>query len=213
MGILRRAAVVQSLEEAAGQAEIALGFTTRLGKRRRDGFDLRDAVERIVAESPQARVVAVFGREDKGLTNPELERCHWLVRIPTEPDLRSLNLAQAVGLFAYEVAAARRSSRRAPAQTRTVATVEALEGLYAHLERVLTEIGFIEEQDPARMMNEVRRILSRRLPDPRDVRILRGILSKVEWALERAESKRSAQTGSDPQGPRRAPSPSGRGMG
>jgi tRNA (cytidine32/uridine32-2'-O)-methyltransferase len=195
--ILRRAAVAATLAEAVGQAEIALGFTTRLGKRRRDGLDLREAVERIATESPQARVAAVFGREDKGLTNLELERCHWLVRIPTGPDLPSLNLAQAVGLFAYEVAGARRSAQRTPSRNRAVATVEALEGLYAHFEKVLTEIGFIEEENPARMMNEIRRILSRRLPEPRDVRILRGILSKVELALAKAGQEPSARPRSD----------------
>jgi tRNA C32,U32 (ribose-2'-O)-methylase TrmJ len=69
--------------------------------------------------------------------------------------------------------------------------VAELEGLYAHVERVLLEIGFIEEKSPARMMNEVRRIVSRRLPEPRDVRILRGILAKVELALRRAREHKT----------------------
>lgn len=184
--ILRRARIVTSLEEAVGEAEVALGFTTRLGKRRRDGLDLREAVERIAAEFSECRVAAVFGREDKGLTNEELDPCHWLVRIPTDPQCSSLNLAQAVGLFAYEVAEARRAASDRPARNRAAATVQELEALYAHFEDVLLEIGFIEEEDPSRMMNEVRRIVSRRLPDPRDVRILRGVLSKVKWALDRA---------------------------
>lgn len=188
VGRVRDARVVGSVEDALADAELALGFTTRLGKRRRDGLDLRPAVARIAREHPGARVAAVFGREDTGLTNAELERCHWLVRIPTHRGLPSLNLAQAVGLFCYEAAQGlgQTGSLTAPRP----ATVAELEGLYGHAEKVLQEIGFIEEASPERMMNEIRRILSRRLPEPRDVRILRGILAKVELALERARQDR-----------------------
>lgn len=183
--VVREARLARSLEEALEGAEVALGFTTRLGKRRRDGVDLRPAAERLAREAPTARVAAVFGREDAGLTTGELQRCHWLVRIPTHRRLPSLNLAQAVGLFCYEASLA--WAAPAPGATPRPAPVSELEGLYAHVERVLLEIGFIEEASPARMMNEVRRIVSRRLPEPRDVRILRGILAKVELALRRAK--------------------------
>jgi len=186
--LVRGARIANSLDEALADTELALGFTTRLGKRRRDGLDLRPAAERIAGEAPGARVAAVFGRGDKGLTNAELERCHWLVRIPTHRDLPSLNLAQAVGLFCYE--ASRCVGEAGGLTAPRPATVAELEGLYGHAEKVLQEIGFIEEASPERMMNEVRRMLSRRLPEPRDVRILRGILAKVELALERARRGR-----------------------
>ena len=184
-GIARGARVEQTLAGALADAELALGFTTRLGRRRNDGLELREAVETAAGEVPSARIAAVFGREDAGLTTAELNLCHWLVRIPTTRELPSLNLAQAVGLFAYEVRTAR--LREAPeSEPRRPATVAEMEGMYAHFERVLWRIGFIEEESPDRMMNHVRRIFSRRIPGPRDVRILRGILSKVELALERA---------------------------
>ncbi|MDW7711496.1 MAG: RNA methyltransferase [Deferrisomatales bacterium] len=186
-GLVRGADLAGTLDEALAGADLALGFTTRLGKRRRDGLDLRQALERLAREAGGARVSAVFGREDKGLTNAELERCQWLVRIPTAPGLPSLNLAQAVGLFCYEASLAL-GARGSPAGPRPAAVPE-LEGLYRHAERVLQEIGFIEEASPRRMMNEVRRIFSRRLPEPRDVRILRGILAKMEGALKRSGHK------------------------
>lgn len=185
--VVRGARLASTLEEALGEAEVALGFTTRLGKRRRDALDLRAAVERLSREAPTARVAAVFGREDAGLTTAELQRCQWMVRIPTHRRLPSLNLAQAVGLFCYEVSLAL-AAPPAPAAA-APAPVAELEGFYAHAERVLQEIGFIEEASPARMMNEVRRIVSRRLPERRDVRILRGVLAKVESALARARGR------------------------
>jgi TrmH family RNA methyltransferase len=185
--LVRDARVAPNLAEALSDAELALGFTTRLGKQRRDGVELRPGVEQIAREHSGLRIAAVFGREDRGLTTGELNLCHWLVRIPTDPRLPSLNLAQAVALFAYEWSEARRADLGGPS-VRGTATVAELEGLYAHLEAVLTTIGFIEERSPARMMNHVRRIFSRRLPDARDVRILRGILSKVEGKTRAAEA-------------------------
>lgn len=197
--LARSAHVVGDLREALADVELALGFTTRLGRRRRDGYDLRQAVAALREEAPRARIAAVFGREDAGLSNAELEACQWLVRIPTRREFSSLNLAQAVGLFAYELAAGNPGSQAPGPRSRTPASGAELEGMYGHFERVLGEIGFFEEESPARMMNELRRILSRRLPDPRDVRILRGILSRVEWALERS----AGGHGRPPRGPGR----------
>lgn len=189
--LVRGARIVGTLNEAVADAELALGFTTRLGRRRNDGLELRQAVEQAARElASDARIAAVFGREDAGLTTAELDLCHWLVRIPTDRGLPSLNLAQAVGLFCYEVRMARLAAAPESVPYRP-ATVAEMEGMYAHFERVLWEIGFIEEESPDRMMNQIRRIFSRRLPSPRDVRILRGILSKVELALRRPELRKA----------------------
>ncbi|MHB8765622.1 MAG: RNA methyltransferase, partial [Deferrisomatales bacterium] len=184
--LARSARVAASLAEALADTELALGFTARVGKRRADSLNLRPAVNRALAEAPGARLAAVFGREDSGLTTAELDLCHWFVRIPTSPQLPSLNLAQAVGVVAYELASARAAAAPQAPLARRSATVAEMEGFYGHLEGVLQEIGFIEEASPDRMMNQLRRLFSRRLPEPRDVRVLRGILSKVQWSLQRA---------------------------
>ncbi|RMG98340.1 MAG: RNA methyltransferase [Candidatus Dadabacteria bacterium] len=186
--LVRNARVVPDLFEALRDVELALGFTTRLGRRRNDGLELRPAVAELARHHAGARVAAVFGREDAGLTTAELDLCHWLVRIPTDRGLPSLNLAQAVGLFCYEVRLANLAARPESEPYRP-ATVAEMEGLYAHFEKVLWDIGFIEEASPERMMNQIRRIFSRRLPTSRDVRILRGILSKVEWKLGLPKSR------------------------
>ncbi len=184
--LARSARVVGSLAEALADVDLALGFTARLGKRRRDSLELRPALERAAAEAPAARLAGVFGREDSGLTTAELEQCQWLVRIATDPALPSLNLAQAVGLFAYETSTLGRARRYPAEPARKVAGVAEMEGFYGHLEAMLRGIGFFEEASPERMMGELRRIFSRRLPEPRDVRILRGILSKVQDTVARA---------------------------
>lgn len=185
--ILENARTFLTLAEALADCSVAWGFTTRLGKKRTDGQDLRPAIEGLACEMPGGRMAAVFGSEDAGLTTEDLEKCSLLVRIPTAPDLSSLNLAQAVALFSYEAHELGRKLKGPLPSKKNTATVEELEGLYAHLEEVLQLIGFIEEKSPARMMNVMRRMISRRMPDPRDVRIIRGVLSKVELAVERAK--------------------------
>ncbi len=186
--ILAKAEVHSTLPDALSDTELSLGFTNRLGKNRTDGLDLKDAIEMLSHKGPLGRVAAVFGSEDKGLSNEDLEKCSLLVRIPADPGMQSLNLSQAVGIFAYEVYNARLFEAPKGKKPRNLATNSELEGLYAHLEEVLQAIHFIEEKSPARMMNYMRRFLSRRMPGPRDVAVLRGILSKVELTIERARA-------------------------
>lgn len=184
--ILKNALIFEELSEAIADFELALGFTARLGKKRAEHATLRQTVGELSGNFPE-RMAAVFGSEDKGLSNSDLELCHRLVRIPTSTAIESLNLSQAVCLFAYEAHEARLASLGRKRE-RKAATVAELEGLYGQLQAVLMRIGFIEEASPARMMNNMRRIISRRSPDPRDVRIIRGVLSKVELAIERAKA-------------------------
>lgn len=186
--VLTSASTHEKLTDALSGTEVSWGFTTRLGKKRTDGMDLREAVRALLENPPAGRVAAVFGSEDKGLTNDDLEKCSLLVRIPTAPEMASLNLAQAVGVFAYEIHTAAAEAAGKKRLPRNLATSAELEGLYAHLEEVLVMTGFIEEKSPARMMNYMRRLISRRQPDPREVAVLRGILSKVQLAVERAKA-------------------------
>lgn len=189
-GIIENAKICSSLGEALEDAELTLGFTKRSGRRRRGAVELNAALDRINAEFKGVKIAAVFGREDSGLTTSELAMCHWPVSIATNPELPSLNLSQAVCLFAYEVYGRTRNVEDVEPSSPRPAPVGDLEGLYAHFQRVLHRIEFFEEASPNRMMNEVRRIFSRRAPDSRDVRILRGILSKMEKTIEKAERKR-----------------------
>lgn len=180
--VFRDARVVESLEEALADVDLALGFTARTGKRRGEDLELRPAVNKVACELPDGHVAAVFGREDDGLSTEEMARCHWLVRIPTGPTFSSLNLAQAVALFAYE----RFESTRAPLGEPTadmVASSQDVDGFQHHLEAVLDRVGFLQEHNRDRMVLHLRKMLTRRVPTRRDVHILRGILKKVQNAL------------------------------
>ncbi|MCL4532330.1 MAG: tRNA (cytosine(32)/uridine(32)-2'-O)-methyltransferase TrmJ, partial [Actinobacteria bacterium] len=129
-----------------------------------------------------ARVALVFGREDSGLTNAELQRCHAHVHIPTNPDFSSLNLAAAVQVLAYECRLAWLAGEEAPAEEpgQALATHEELEHYFAHLERTLVAIGFHDPAMPRQLMARLRRFTLRARPERMELNILRGTLSDTE---------------------------------
>jgi tRNA (cytidine32/uridine32-2'-O)-methyltransferase len=141
----------------------------------------RESAQRMLAEAVRGPVALVFGRESSGLSNAELERCHFLAHIPTNPDFSSLNIASAVQLFAYELyQLALAGAPAAAVEEREVAGAEALEGLHQHMTHTLVEIGFADPQQSKKLMRRLRRLFNRARPDLDELNILRGILSTAQ---------------------------------
>jgi len=187
--LLERARVVETLGGAFGDAGLVIGTTRRGGKNRGPVVDIREAVRRAVAAAASGnRVALVFGREDSGLTTAELDACHLLARIPTGARYPSLNLAGAVLVVAYELRRAAEGDASDASSPRRLATARETEGLYREMASVLEEIGFLNPQNPEEIMHALRRLLGRAEMDPRDVRILRGVLRQVRWAARRPPS-------------------------
>ena len=129
-------------------------------------------------------VAVVFGREDSGLTNEELQHCHYSVTIPTNPDFSSLNVAAAIQVISYEIYNRLQDQSGSDAQALTRlesrADSEQLEGFFEHLQRLLVEIEFLDPDNPRQIMKRLRRLYQRAEPSVNEVNILRGILSGVE---------------------------------
>lgn len=129
-------------------------------------------------------IAFVFGTERSGLTNEEVEQCQRCCAIPADPEHGSLNLAQAVMVTAYECRLALYGTAVdvavAPAPDDPPASVERLEGLYAHLERALVAAGFLDAQAPKKLMPRLRRLFARARPTDKEIDILRGICAALE---------------------------------
>jgi tRNA/rRNA methyltransferase len=176
--ILERARVLPTLGQALADIQVVAGCTARQGKGRRPVLDPRGLRELASGWDPETRLGIVFGREDRGLRNAELDLCNLVVTVPTAPEHTSLNIAQAVLLLCYELrggAAAKSSRPAAPV------TSEELEQLYRHAREVLLRIGFLDPSSPDRILRVLRRLLGRAGPDAREVAILRGILRQMDW--------------------------------
>lgn len=186
--LLRNAVVCSSVDEALH----GVVFTVAMTARRRDiSIEVktpREAAPLLLQQAAQQPVALLFGTEMSGLTNEETGKAQTLVNIPADTDFSSLNLAAAVQVMAYELNVAAQSYTPS-AQEILPAPHEQLEGLYAHLERTLSEIGFFTTQNPARLMQRLRRLYARARPEQEEINILRGILSVTTEYNARLKSR------------------------
>lgn len=186
--LLEQAKVYGKLADALADCEVTVGTTRRHGKYRLEIFSPQEMAVTVLANLAHNRAALVFGREDSGLTTEELTMCRWHATIPTSPDYGSLNLAQSVLIFCYELF---KAGEAGPvAVERQLASTSATEELYRQMESSLLRIGFLNPQNPAHLMRSLRRIFSRAELDDREVAILRGMVSQIDWATTAYEGKK-----------------------
>jgi len=180
--LLQRATVHESLESALEGCSLVLGTSARLRSLPMPQMDLRKAAESALAEHEGQDIAILFGMERYGLTNDEIQRCHQLVHIDTNPGYGSLNLAQAVQVMAYELRMAAIGEAGSGAAPSDWVPVDAgqMELFYAHLEQTLLDIRFLNPEQPKRLMARLRRLFNRARPDQNEINILRGILAAAQ---------------------------------
>ena len=179
--ILERAEEHLTLEEALSEMGCVVGMTSREGKGRSPLLAPRALAERLHPISENNPIALVFGPEREGLMNEELSLCHLFVRISAAPAFPSLNLAQAVMILCYELS---QPSLRVEGPLPLFAPFEHLERMFEQMEKTLTGIGFLDSNHPEKMMRTLRRIFVKSQLDAREVQILRGIWSQVDWAIK-----------------------------
>lgn len=179
--VLKNATVFETLDEAIADCTYKVGASARSRAINWPTLEPRECAARLIEESRAGAVAAVFGPEKYGLTNAHLDRCDALLTIPTNPDFSSLNLAMAVQVLTYELRAAG-IDRDVPEYEADapLATSDDMEHFYAHLEKVLLDIRFLDPDNPRHLMRRLRRLFIRARPDHNEVNILRGILTAVE---------------------------------
>lgn len=181
--VLANAKVVESLDEAIADCTLVVGTSARMRAVPWPLVSPRVAAERVRAESSASQIAFIFGREQSGLSNAELERCHLHVNIPANPDYSSLNLAAAVQVIAYELRVASLGADVVQDEwDYRLATQDEMEKLFNHLQEVLVEIDFLKMSAPRKLMTRLRRFFYRARPDVMEMNILRGMLSAVQEA-------------------------------
>jgi tRNA/rRNA methyltransferase len=175
--VLEKAVVHEKLEQAISDCAAAFALSARPREWSPQVLGVRSAAAR--AAQIAGKVAFVFGSEDAGLTNEEMFACQYLVHIPANPGSSSLNLAQAVQIVCYELfvlGAARVPKGRAE----KLATVEDIEGMYAHLEQAAVKSGFYDPESRSKLPERLRRLFSR-VPDleREEINIIRGLLKAL----------------------------------
>lgn len=178
--VLAQARTVDAIADAVADCRLVVGTTCRGGSYRAAADDLVAAAPEIVTAARAGSVALLFGPEDHGLTNEDLQQCQRLVSINTDPAYASLNLAQAVLICCYEL---RRATGAAPAEPerRPPAPAKEVDRMLEHLQRALLKIGFLLPDNPAHIMLAVRQLFGRTTLDEREVRIFLGLARQIEW--------------------------------
>lgn len=179
--VLDSARVVSSLQDALTDCVYVAGASARSRTIAWPSMAPRECAQRMMKASSAGRVAAVFGPENSGLNNDDLDLCHTLLTIPTDPDFSSLNLAMAVQVLTYELHIAAASDQgTAVNNDDPPATGQEMEHFFAHLEQVLTELKFLDPENPRYLMRRMRRLFIRAQPDKNEVAILRGFLAAID---------------------------------
>lgn len=178
--ILGNAKIVSTLDEAISDCGLVVGTSARSRTLSWPMLDPRECGEKSISEAAKHPVAIVFGREASGLTNEELQKCHYHVYIPANPEYSSLNLAMAVQTLCYELRMAFLNQEKHPQVEQDYPKAKELEGFYEHLQQTLEQTGFIIKQHPGQVMTKLRRLFNRARPEEQELNILRGILASVQ---------------------------------
>ncbi len=190
--LLEHAVVVESLAEAIADCQLVVGTSARGRRIPWPVLDPRRCAEEVQASVMRDEQVAlVFGREDSGLSNEELQACNLHLHIPSHEDYPSLNLAMAVQVVCYELRMLALDGRLPQASTdewdAPFCTMENMERFYEHLEQTLVQIEFLDPAAPRQLMARLRRLYGRVRLDEMELNILRGILTETQRAAAREQ--------------------------
>ena len=176
--VLAAARVVGTVSEAVADCGFVAGTTARPRSYTWEFLTPREVAARIVALPAGNRTALLFGSEKYGLGTDDLQYCNVLVRIPTNPDYSSLNLAMAVQLLSYEIFMEREQPQSRVQLEQPLAPAGDVEYFYDHLNRVMNEIDF--EDKTGYLMERLRRLFNRAQMDRNELNIMRGLLSAVQ---------------------------------
>jgi tRNA/rRNA methyltransferase len=167
-----------TLQDAVADAHLTIATTSSRGRNVETDLTPQRVVDAYRALAPDQILALVFGREDSGLTHEELMLCQRTASIPANRDYPTMNLAQAACVFCWEL-----SDIAAASRSRELPDAAHVERLHERAEALLLEVGFLQENNPNRIYDDLRSVAGRADLDAREVTILLGIIRQIEWAL------------------------------
>ena len=176
--LLAGARFAPTLLEAVGDAQVTVATTSMRGRTTPVTFTPKTLARKFAALGEGQTLALVFGREDSGLTREELVLCQHTAAIPTNAAFPTMNLAQSACVFCYEL-----SSVEAAPAARSRASAADVERLHRRARELLLEAGFLHENNPDRIYDDLRAILARADLDEREVTIALGIIRQIEWRM------------------------------
>lgn len=186
--VLHQAVRFDTLEQAIAPYALVMPTTERALIGREPPLEPREAVRVLGERAATGRVALLFGEEASGLSTATMARFPFYSAVPTSPGKKSMNLAQAVLLYAWELFQAGGTpsfpERPDPPKPGEVAAPAELVTILRDRCRVLLlEVGFLNPQDPERNLDELLRLLQRGAPSRRETELLLAALAQVERVM------------------------------
>ncbi len=183
--ILDNVIITSDLKQAVSGCVWVAGTSARLRTIEWPIFNPRECVQKSLEHIEQGEIAIVFGRENSGLTNEEMEQCNALLHIPTNPDFTSLNLAAAVQVVCYEYRLALMDDKATKHKGNkcrhdTLANSAQLDGMHNHLYDALDYMGFFGTSNPDTVMRRLKGLFNRAGTTQRELSIIRGICSAIQ---------------------------------
>lgn len=178
--VLAEARFAAALADAVGDAHVTVATTSMRGRTTPVTFSPKTLAAKFASLADDQILALVFGREDRGLTGEELVLCQHTAAIPANDRFPTMNLAQSACVFCYELAAIapRGSSKDLP----DAATIERI---HRRARELLLKVGFLHENNPDRIYDDLRAIVARAELDAREATIVLGMIRQIEWALKK----------------------------
>ncbi len=180
--------IVATTAEAVAPFHFVVATTARQGRQRPREQAPRQVMEEVARVATGSRIALMFGPENTGLTNEDLDFCQFSSTIPTA-DFSSLNLAQAVAIHGYELYLALNRPRSGAIPEAEYANSFDLEGMYDHIEQVLSRVTFLHDTNRTYWMRNIRQFLGRVRLRKKEASMIRGICRKFLWHSEQGEKK------------------------
>lgn len=182
--LLAKAEEYDSVADATRDCSLVIG-TTAIGHRelQHELYSLEEAANKIRKAMASGRLAILFGSEKTGLSNDDLSHCHWLPRIPTREQHRSMNLAQAVAIVVYEISRGASIAKAKNTLSSGAADMESVNRIAEALLGALHISGYIHRRSAATAEEKLRRMLRRFELSSADARVLLGMLRKILWKL------------------------------
>lgn len=204
--VLTNARIFADLSTAIADRQLILGTSVRDREVSWPTRTPKEMAQHALSDQQDSPKMAIlFGRENSGLTNQELETCDYQIRIPANDEYSSLNLASAVQIIAYELrmqalqqseekgdivgsAGAEdieqnQAQNQAKARQRAATQLEK-EGHLSHLQETLEQLDFIKSRPPTKLMRKLTRLYNKANLTQEEIQMLRGILSAVNMKFE-----------------------------
>lgn len=183
--VMNNAYICESIEQAIADSSLIIGCSARdrhFDWPMLEPKEMADKAMLHAANNKDSKIAILFGRENSGLTNRELQLCNYHVNIPANPNYSSLNLAMAVQTISYELRQSWLKIAKIPKKVieKEHATSEQVEFFFEHLEHSLNMSGFIIKNHPGTIMDKLRRLYNRSQLEPQEINILRGMLTAYE---------------------------------